>query len=417
MASISKPKHSKHWYAVFRVPVKLDPATGKVLEWKQVRKSTGQTDRGKAEKAAVSMEETLRRQAGAGDEKSARLLGILQKATDFAVQGRLSEPLARQLIAELYEEVSGSSMTFYTVESWMAEWVRRKEKKVKPATLYLYKQAAKEFLNWLGSRRNDRLECIARDDVARFIEHVHESGRTGKTANQFKKSIFNAFKTAAQSGLILQNPADGVEDLPQDDSVPREAFTLDQIRMLCSVANPEWRAAILLGAYAGLRLRDAANLRWKAVDLLGEKLVFEPMKQRRSSKTKKVVSVKIHKALRDALEPLPSADDPEAPVFPTLAKKPTGGNGGLSSSFSAIMAKAGIDPKPLRKSSEGAPRDVTARSFHSLRHFFNTAMAESGVPQELRRQLVGHTSDDVNDIYTHWKAEHLDRAVDSLPGL
>lgn len=82
-----------------------------------------------------------------------------------------------------------------------------------------------------------------------------------------------------------------------------------------------------------------------------------------------------------------------------------------------IMAKAGIDPQLSRKRSEGAARSVTKRSFHSLRHFFNTAMAESGVPQELRRQLVGHTSNDVNDIYTHWKAEHRDRAVDSLPGL
>lgn len=417
MASISRPPHSKHWYAVFRVPVKIDPVTGKVLEWKQVRKSTGQTDRGKAERAAVTLEESLRRQAGAGDEKSAKLAAIVQKAHEFAVQGRLSEQLARQLISELYAEASGTTLTSYTLDTWMAEWISRKGRKVKTATLYLYKQAAREFLEWLGPRRNDRLECVSRDDIARFIEHVHGSGRTAKTANQFKKAIFNSFKAATQSGLILQNPADGVEDLPQEDSTSREAFTLEQIRALCSVATSEWRALILVGAYAGLRLRDGSRLRWKSVDLVRGEIGFEPMKQKRSTKTKKIIRVKIHATLREALEALPSADDPNAPVFPSLVNKETGGTGGLCSAFSEIMAQAGIDPESTRKRSEGAPRRVPKRSFHSLRHFFNTAMAESGVPQEVRRQLVGHTSDEVNDIYTHWKAEHLGKAVDLLPPL
>lgn len=56
-------------------------------------------------------------------------------------------------------------------------------------------------------------------------------------------------------------------------------------------------------------------------------------------------------------------------------------------------------------------------SFHSLRHSFNSAMANAGVPQEVRQRLTGHTSKAINDRYTHAEFSVLQEAVGKVPAL
>jgi hypothetical protein len=65
------------------------------------------------------------------------------------------------------------------------------------------------------------------------------------------------------------------------------------------------------------------------------------------------------------------------------------------------MNKAGIIPGQLRSRAKGVSRAVNALSFHSLRHSFDSVLANAGVPQELRMKLTGHSSADMNAIYGH----------------
>ena len=419
MASVHKSPNSKYWYAYLRVPLKTDPATGKVLKWKQTKRSTGQTDRNKAERADSDMEDALRDQAGAGSQRSSRLLSILKKATDIAVQGRLSEPLARQFMTEIYAEAAGRELECYTVKEWLDEWLKRKESKVSRSTWYLYRIAAKSFVRWLGKRSNQRLEAISRDDLIKFLEHAHSGGRSAKTANQYKKSLANAFRQAMHSGLLLMNPSDGIEDLPQEDSVDREPFSEREIAALVTAAqhDPEWRTAILIGAYTGLRISNCTRMKWSDVNLEKGMIQVEPVKQRRAAKRKKILSIPLHNTLATALTALPVSDDPEAVLFPRLSRVPVSGRNGLNSEFRDIMKTAGIDRKLVRSRDLGHRREVAKKSFHSLRHAANSLMAEAGVSQELRREILGHTSDAMNDIYTHLSDGSLKRAVDALPEL
>ena len=69
-------------------------------------------------------------------------------------------------------------------------------------------------------------------------------------------------------------------------------------------------------------------------------------------------------------------------LFPTLAGRSTGGKHGLSGRFSAIGAKAGIEPTLTH----GGVRARANLTFHSLRHSFNSAMANAGVSQEIRQK-------------------------------
>ena len=82
--------------------------------------------------------------------------------------------------------------------------------------------------------------------------------------------------------------------------------------------------------------------------------------------------------------------------------------------FKALMVKAGIKVAITAKAGEKG-RARSSLSFHSLRHSFNSAMANAGVSQELRQLLTGHASKAINDRYTHTDLETLRKAVGSVP--
>jgi len=82
------------------------------------------------------------------------------------------------------------------------------------------------------------------------------------------------------------------------------------------------------------------------------------------------------------------------------------------------------DAKRARKLLEGVDlmivqgagtRKFTKRTFHSLRHSFNSALANSGVPEEVRMKLTGHSSRDMNTKYTHLQVATLRDAVSNMP--
>jgi integrase len=104
------------------------------------------------------------------------------------------------------------------------------------------------------------------------------------------------------------------------------------------------------------------------------------------------VQIPIHQDLYNYLLELPRSDDPKKPVFPKLFDKPGTGKSGLSMSFKRLMQRAGIDDGAARKKDGKLGRNVSRLSFHSLRHTFNSAMANADVPPEIRQKLTGHAS-------------------------
>jgi integrase len=53
--------------------------------------------------------------------------------------------------------------------------------------------------------------------------------------------------------------------------------------------------------------------------------------------------------------------------------------------FKRLMERAGIDDGVARKKDGKLGRNVSRLSFHSLRHSFNSAMANADVPLEIRQ--------------------------------
>jgi integrase len=81
------------------------------------------------------------------------------------------------------------------------------------------------------------------------------------------------------------------------------------------------------------------------------------------------------------------------------------------------MDRAGIDPGIARQKTGKAGRNVSRLSFHSLRHSLTSALANAGVPAEIRQKLTGHADVKAHAAYSHHEFETIRQALDKVSRL
>lgn len=348
------------------------------------KKSTKQRDRAKAWEVCLSIE----------------------RAERFAKAGTLTEQAAKKIIGEIVERTTGEPLHHYTARDWFEEWLAGKTQTKSAATAERYGQVTRDFLAALGARAKLSLAHITPKDIRGYRDAELAADKSSKTANLSVKIVSAAFNAAQRQGYITSNPCTALENLPEE-TAERSTFTQEQVAKLVRTAEGDWKGAILLAYFTGARLRDVANLRWQSIDLSGKLVTFTP------SKTKKEVVIPLHPELERHL--LQSPGIGRAFLFRSLAGRGTGGKSGLSGQFAKIMAAADIVGKITRHTEEG--RANSSLSFHSLRHSFNSVMANAGVSQEIRMKLTGHASAEMNKGYTHHELEPLRAAIAVLPSV
>jgi integrase len=257
------------------------------------------------------------------------------------------------------------------------------------------------------------LREITPADIRSWRDALKNKGLSAPTVNGAIKVLRMPFKAAHDLGYIDINPCtQNAVKLLKDEArnVSKDIFTPEQIAALIAAAPSEdWKGMIMLAYFAGLRLRDCSELRWSAVDLPELTITVE------TQKTGKDVTVPLHPQFAAWLLKQTRGIG-KAPVFPSLAGKSGSGKSGLSMQFSRIMDKAGIKGRLMREAT-GAGRSQSSLSFHSLRHSFNAALANAGVGVEMRQELIGHSSLEMNKIYTHPDIEVKRAAILKLPAI
>jgi len=352
MASITKDTHqppkSPYWIACFTGP-----------DGRRLKKSTKTTDKELAKKLAAEWE-----QAG-----------------KLAREGRLTESHCRKVIAEMYERTVGEPLHFKTAREHLAEWVDSKKNETEQRAYLKYRQTVYDFLAHIGAKADRLLREITSKDIRLWRDALKRKGLSAPTVNHAIKILRMPFKAAHDAGYIEINPsAKNQVGALKDDArnVSKDVFTPEQLRALIKAAPSEdWKGAILCGYYTGLRLRDITDLQWSAVDLKAGKITVM------TRKTNTDVELPIHPQFRAWLLKQTRGIG-KAPVFPTLAGKSGGGKSGLSMAFKRIMDSANIKGRLLREAT-GEGRSQSSLSFHSLRHSFNSALANAGWPWKSAR--------------------------------
>jgi integrase len=333
----------------------------------------------------------------------------IERAELQARSGTLTEDNAKKIIGEILERTTGSPLLNFTVRGWLDHWLAIEKPILAIKTMERYSQVVRDFLAGIGSRADLGLAHITSRDILAFRDKITNAGKSARTANLSVKVISAGFNAAMRQRHIPSNPCTALKNLTIDTE-EKGTFTPEQISKLLRAAEGDWRGAILLGFYTGARITDVANMRWEAIDLERGAVSFIPSK---TKKGRKAITVPLHPDLQKALLERPGVG--RAFLFPTLAGKGTGGRYGLSGRFCAIMEKAGIEGKITQKTKGG--RALSSLTFHSLRHSFNSALANSGVSRELRQVLTGHASPEMNNRYTHHELEPLRVAIGLLPSV
>jgi integrase len=373
---VIKRKRSPFWVCCYR------DVSGRWL-----KRTTKQTERNKAVKFCVR----------------------IQEAADAGRAGALTESKAREILSEILEQTTGKPIVQWTARAWLAHWLEIKARVSSPKTVAKYRQVLRDFERSLGSRADLALDHITSTDALAYRDAILEGGRGEATANQSMKVVSAAFNAAWRQDHIRKNPCLALDSLHRKaraNATKRATFSVPQVAKLVRAAEGDWKAAILFGYYTGARLSDVANMRWQSIDFSADTICFTP------SKTGREITLPLHPSLKRALERGPRGIA-KAFLFPSLAGKGTGGKHGLSGRFSAIMQRAGIEGKIMRVVENG--RGVSSLSFHSLRHSFTSALANAGIPEEVRMKLTGHSTRDVHAGYSHHEMELLRSAIAALP--
>jgi len=305
-------------------------------------------------------------------------------------------------------------MAFYTVKSWLEEYLSLKQPNLADSTYTAYKWCYDSFVEFLGIRASEGLEQIEIPDVRAWRDYQKASGLSDKRVNNLLKYLSGPFTKAAKSGMIPLNPVAATESIRISDSVDRKPFTVEEAqKLLAHCPSRQWRIAFLFGVYGAMRLGDAAKRQVKDLDLSRSLVEFLPEKKRKLGRP---VTIPLHPVLKREIE-AELKDRPgigEAFLTPDLAVTPIGGKHGLSLQFLKIMEAAGID-RGQSIQAKGRGRTRFARSFHSTRHTAATWLANEGVEEDLRMLLTDHESREVAKKYTHRSIELLRQAVTKMP--
>lgn len=358
---------------------------------KRVSASTKCRGEREAVKRANELEVEDRKRTPEADAMAIAFQDILRRAADDAAAGRLTVERAEEYLLAIRRSAD-PNFRVPTVLGVLREWVRDQDKRVKESTSRIYGDMATAVLKAL--RGDPKLPDFTHADAKRLL-HALKVGRTGSTANLYFRAFRRALQDAVRAKLIADNPAQGVEPLPETDSTEKAPFTAEEVRLLIDAApDEEWKGCILLAAHTGLRFGDVLKLSRSHVE--GDKLVIRPTKTSRNRKP--VVIPLTPPCIR-------WIGEKKGKFFPVVGALKPGTRGTY---FTRIMKAAEVERTVTRHG------EIASRSFHSLRHSFTSWLAEADIHADVRQKLTGHKSAGIHARYTHHD-EALNEAVKALP--
>jgi len=296
-----------------------------------------------------------------------------------------------------------------------------------PGTLAHYKQVlATTAKHFHATDTTPLLADINGGAIQQLLNDIRE--RTSSTTANFYHSVLKAFfNHAIANDNLRENPVlkvDGYKTSRPELENQRRPFTKEEIRDVYAAAPTGfWRFAIPFGLYTGLRLGNVVTLRHRDIDLQNKIVNVIDIKSP-DPLAIPICSPFLLNVLSELRRKSPKAK-PDDYVFPEhaklyLRKTKSGANNAavLSSEFRDILVDAGILGKYERKNlgnGRSCKRTASPLSFHSFRHNFVTMLKERGASQMVARELVGHDSDAVNNLYTHTSPDLLRRSLKKLP--
>ncbi|MBR4489473.1 site-specific integrase [bacterium] len=252
------------------------------------------------------------------------------------------------------------------------------------------------------------LSDITRAMAEKYLYSEWEKGITERTYNERITKFRTIFSALAEEAGLRKNVWHQVDKMTEGH-ISKRPFSKSQIDAIFRIAEGEMRTLCMIGLYTGLRLGDAATLKWDEIDFENSVISRLPNK---TKKLRKNVEIPLLGGLRSELLRLKAlSQKDEIYVLPVMAEKYMTNPASLSLTVQAFFQKAGIETMISR---DGVTRKSTVYGFHSFRHSFVSLCAANGIPMNVVMELVGHRSAMVHEIYQHASAEQKIKAINVI---
>ena len=231
------------------------------------------------------------------------------------------------------------------------------------------------FEGFINHYKNINLASLGEKEIREYLSHQVSLGRSDSMLNQ----IINSIKFYFEIVLGMPNRFYEIERPHKKDTLP-EVLSKKEIHRIISCTNNLKHRCILSTIYsAGLRVSELTNLRIK--DLDSDRMMIRIENSKGGKDRYTLLSNSLLKELREYYNHY----KPKNFLFEGQY-----GNEYSSSSVRKILEKA-CSKARIRKQ---------VRT-HTLRHSFATHLLEQGTDLRSIQTLLGHTSINTTEIYTH----------------
>lgn len=223
--------------------------------------------------------------------------------------------------------------------------------------------------------------------------------------------VAGIFRAAIRDRRIASNPCEGTK-LPRQQRARVEPLSLEQVVALADKAPPGWRAAVVLGAGAGLRNGEALGLTVDRIDFLRRSLLIDRQLVTVTGQAPTFGPPKTTASVRTI--PLPPVVGEE--LARHVKDYGTGSDG---------LLFVAPDGKPMTRTAFGhlwrplvaEAKVPTGTRYHDLRHHYASLLIRHGESVKTVQARLGHASAaETLDTYSHLWPDSDDRTRDAVQG-
>ncbi|MFA6715284.1 MAG: tyrosine-type recombinase/integrase [Victivallaceae bacterium] len=286
-------------------------------------------------------------------------------------------------------------------------------------TLGNYKRNWDLFISWLLAIKPDinLLSDISSEmaqDYADFLWMGKKKKISAATFNYHMQSLTLITKILKDKAGIDANPWDTITRKTEMKQKRKEftysqaakifeAFDDDNLRLM---NKQEMKVLFYIGAFTGLRLADAINLKWSAVNFARNIISLTPVKTRRIQRE---VNIPIHPNLKNIFIEAQNWKDESDYVLPNIAARYASNADGVKKDSIKVLEFCGFNDR-----GEGRGLNRRLYGFHSFRHFFASTCADAGVPVATLAEILGDNISTLNKYYIHAQKESRQKMINAL---
>src|ERR1035437_5042467 len=212
---------------------------------------------------------------------------------------------------------------------------------------------------------------------------------TAATVNRDLSVLRRVLYWGVEEGYLASNPV-GRLRMERERRTKRPVLSLREEQLLLAAAPPHLQRIILCALHTGMRRGEILSQRWEDIDFDNRILHVSHSKTPEGEARETPLTSRLYellKAIRQHRGPVFTYEGSAIKI--------------IKSSWGASLRRSGI--RHFR--------------FHDLRHTANTRIMLAGVLQEVRREIIGHSSQrsrDVNDRYTQIELPEKREAIRRL---